>query len=65
MHTTLFVLYLNALSTVCTLAAMHPPAVRKANALTALLESRTVMSAAILAARHAVEAVAANKLAEV
>ena len=44
---------------------MHPPAVRKANALTALLGSRTVMSAAILAARHAVEAVAANKLAEV
>ena len=55
----------SALSTVCTLAAMHPPVVLKANAVTALPESRTVMSAAILAARHAEEAVAANNLAEV
>ena len=44
---------------------MHPPVVLKANAVTALPESRTVMSAAILAARHAEEAVAANNLAEV
>ena len=55
----------SALSTVCTLVAMRPPAILKANAVTALPESRTVMSAAILAARHAEEAVAANNLAEV
>ena len=44
---------------------MHPRAVPKANAVTALPESRAAMSAAMLTAGHAEEPVAADDLAEV
>ena len=48
------------LSTIATLAAMHPPPVLKGNnAATASPESKTVMSAVMLNAGHAEEAVVA------
>ena len=57
---------LSTLSTVSTLAAMHPSTVLKDNnAVTASPEPKTAMSAVMLTAGHAEDVVAADDLAGV